>query len=79
MGTQGKGENVAHVSRNIYSTADTKKPGIHLKTGEWHCGTSVANFCQQAEQGKLAFLTPPFLGGFSAEVGEISPHNSNVL
>jgi hypothetical protein len=26
---------------------------------------------------QLAFLTPPFLGGFSAEVCKISPHNSN--
>jgi aspartate carbamoyltransferase catalytic subunit len=26
---------------------------------------------------QLAFLTPPFLGGISAEVCEISPHNSN--
>jgi hypothetical protein len=28
---------------------------------------------------KLAFLTPPFLGGISAEVCEISPHNSDFL
>ena len=28
---------------------------------------------------QLAFLTPPFLGGFSAEVCEISPHNSDFL
>jgi hypothetical protein len=28
---------------------------------------------------ELAFLTPPFLGGFSAEVCEISPHNSDFL
>ena len=27
--------------------------------------------------GQLAFLTPPFLGGISAEVCEISPHNSD--
>ena len=26
-----------------------------------------------------AILTPPFLGGFSAEVCEISPHNSDFL
>jgi hypothetical protein len=28
---------------------------------------------------QLAFLTPPFLGGISAEVCEISPHNSDFL
>jgi hypothetical protein len=28
---------------------------------------------------QLAFLTPPFLGGFSAEVCEVSPHNSDYL
>jgi hypothetical protein len=33
----------------------------------------VFNFLQLSE---LAFLTPPFLGGFSAEVCEISPHKS---
>jgi hypothetical protein len=26
---------------------------------------------------QLAFFTPPSLGGFSAEVREISPHNSD--
>ena len=29
--------------------------------------------------GNLAFFTPPFLGGFSGEVCEISPHNSDFL
>jgi hypothetical protein len=29
--------------------------------------------------GDLAFLTPPFLGGISAEVYAISPHNSDFL
>jgi hypothetical protein len=28
---------------------------------------------------QLAFLTPPFLGSFLAEVCEISPHNSDFL
>ena len=28
---------------------------------------------------QLAFLMPPFLGGISAEVWEISPHNSDFL
>jgi hypothetical protein len=28
---------------------------------------------------QLAFLTPLFLGGISAEVCEISPHNSDFL
>jgi hypothetical protein len=28
---------------------------------------------------ELAFLTPPLLGGISAEVREISPHNSDFL
>jgi hypothetical protein len=28
---------------------------------------------------QLAFLTPPFLGGFLAKVCEISPHNSDFL
>jgi hypothetical protein len=29
--------------------------------------------------GQLAFLTPPFLGGFSVEVCEVSPHNGDIL
>jgi hypothetical protein len=36
----------------------------------------VFNFLQLSE---LAFLTPPFLGGSSTEVCEISPHNGNFL
>jgi hypothetical protein len=31
------------------------------------------------ERSQLAFLTPPFLGGISAEVSEISGHNSDFL
>jgi hypothetical protein len=36
-----------------------------------------APFAGTARQ--LAFLTPPFLGGFSGEVCEISPQNSDFL
>jgi hypothetical protein len=38
-----------------------------------NCGSDVSDAFQ------LAFLTPPFLGGFSAEVCEISPHNGDFL
>jgi hypothetical protein len=30
-------------------------------------------------RGQLDFLTPPVLGGISAQVCEISPHNSDFL
>jgi hypothetical protein len=36
---------------------------------------------EKRRMNQLAFLTPPFLGGISAEVCEISesPHNSDFL
>ena len=37
------------------------------------------NFNIIKKGNQLAFLTPPFLGGISAEVCEISPHNSDFL
>ena len=39
-----------------------------------HCVTEDTSVGSQ-----LAFLTPPFLGGISAEVCETSPHNSDFL
>jgi hypothetical protein len=39
--------------------------------------SEMASFAREAMN--LAFLTPPFLGGISAEVCAISPHNSDFL
>jgi hypothetical protein len=38
----------------------------------------IFSFAQMINN-QLAFLTPPFLGGFSAEVCEISPHYSDFF
>jgi hypothetical protein len=37
------------------------------------------NLLYDSETNQLAFVTPPFLGGISAEDCEISPHNSDFL
>jgi hypothetical protein len=41
--------------------------------------TTFLHASKQEETVQLAFLTPPFLGGISAEVCEISQHNSDFL
>jgi hypothetical protein len=45
---------------------------------EW-TQTHQTAFEKLKTRSQLAFLTSPFLGGFSAEVCEISPHNSDFL
>jgi hypothetical protein len=40
---------------------------------------AVFSFYNNFRRVQLAFLTPPFLGGISAEVCEIRPHNSDFL
>ena len=53
-----------------------RKSSLSETSGEvWKLSRSVCYMFLS----ELAFLTPPFLGGISAEVCEISPHNSDFL
>jgi hypothetical protein len=49
-----------------------------MKNGKLRKDCLDQNFSYKGK-GPLAFLTPPFLGGISAQVCEISPHNSDFL
>jgi predicted Abi (CAAX) family protease len=49
------------------------------RTGVWRENIDIVLMMFRSKFAKLAFLTPPFLGGISAEVCAISPHNSDFL